>query len=267
MVTVPARLLDLDYVTVHYRDEELTVLEKEMETSLYERPSYVSTHTVSVVLRGRQRIVSEEGRALDLLPGRVGLIRRGLYTVSDLITEEGSFRAILFYFPSLAGLFPPEVGGAAGKAPREGGKASGSGLHSVNFDALPIRLDRADGVKKFLSSLTGINRLSTTPPRREMLPLLRDYYDKPLTLRDYAYLTGRSLSTFQRDFRARTGTSPRRWIIARRMERARELLADPSARVNNIALAVGYLNTSHFIKAYREAYGQTPDRSRTFRSE
>ena len=36
-------------------------------------------------------------------------------------------------------------------------------------------------------------------------------FDKPLKIEDYAYLTGRSLSTFRRDFKSYFEITPQKW--------------------------------------------------------
>ena len=87
---------------------------------------------------------------------------------------------------------------------------------------------------------------------------MRAHFDKPLSVEDYARLTGRSVRTFRRDFRARFGVGPKRWLRERRLERARELVRGGEYGVAAVAAAVGYASTSHFIEVYREAFGVTP---------
>lgn len=84
------------------------------------------------------------------------------------------------------------------------------------------------------------------------------HYDKPLTVEDYAYLTGRSESTFRREFKARFGIPPRQWIIRKRLEKAYELLESTNWEVAQVAEAVGYDNVSHFISAFKKEYQRTP---------
>ena len=91
---------------------------------------------------------------------------------------------------------------------------------------------------------------------------MREHFDKPLGLADYAALSGRSERSFRRDFRARFGESPKRWLVARRLERARELLRDGRLPVGDVAAAVGYASASHFIAVYKARYGETPGRVR-----
>ena len=84
-------------------------------------------------------------------------------------------------------------------------------------------------------------------------------YTKPLGIEDYAYLTGRSLSSFRRDFKSRFGVSPKQWLIDNRLEKAKEILqADGKATIIGVALQVGYENIPHFIKAFHRKFEITP---------
>ena len=84
------------------------------------------------------------------------------------------------------------------------------------------------------------------------------HFEKPLDIADYAYLTGRSISTFQRDFKSKFASSPKQWLIEKRLQKAAQLLKQTSASVTEIALKVGYDNVSHFIKAFNKKYGNSP---------
>jgi len=61
-----------------------------------------------------------------------------------------------------------------------------------------------------------------------------------------------------RRLRALVGEAPASWLRRRRMERARELLAAPDARVATVAAAVGYRSLAQFARAYRDCFGCPP---------
>jgi AraC-like DNA-binding protein len=61
-------------------------------------------------------------------------------------------------------------------------------------------------------------------------------YDKPLKMEDYAYLTGRSLSTFRRDFKAYYDLTPRQWIKEKRLEKAVQLFQEKEKSVTDVFL-------------------------------
>ncbi|WP_288813742.1 helix-turn-helix transcriptional regulator, partial [uncultured Gordonia sp.] len=60
-----------------------------------------------------------------------------------------------------------------------------------------------------------------------------------------------------------TGTTPRAWLYARRLEKARALLARSELGVADICAQVGFRDPSHFSRAFSRAFGVSPSRYRT----
>jgi transcriptional regulator GlxA family with amidase domain len=87
---------------------------------------------------------------------------------------------------------------------------------------------------------------------------MEDNYLGNLKINDYAILTGRSVSTFTREFKRLYGITPNKWLIKKRLKKAHDLLNDTNMNVTQVSMEVGYENISHFIKAYKEVYGVTP---------
>jgi AraC family transcriptional regulator len=71
-----------------------------------------------------------------------------------------------------------------------------------------------------------------------------------------------SPSHFARAFSASTGTSPHRWLVSRRIERAKELLIGGGHALSQIALACGFVDQSHFTRVFVRSEGLTPGRWR-----
>lgn len=109
-------------------------------------------------------------------------------------------------------------------------------------------------------------RQSTLAPRRGLLPwqvrrvtaYMRDRLDREISLNELAGLLKLSRFHFCTAFRLATGQTPHEWLTARRIERARELLGNPSLRITDIALAVGYGTPSAFTARFRRVLGATP---------
>ncbi len=98
-------------------------------------------------------------------------------------------------------------------------------------------------------------------PKRNLTQLMANPRILRLTITDLAHLSGRSLSSFNRDFRAVFGVSPKPWQIERRLTVAHKLLVESDLSITDIALGVGYLNTSHFISTYKDRHGCTPSQT------
>ena len=65
-------------------------------------------------------------------------------------------------------------------------------------------------------------------------------------------------SQFKRQYHMTIGE----YINQVRMEKAKELLLDPSVRVSDVAVQVGFDNTDYFTKRFRQYTGKTPSEYR-----
>ncbi|GGF32358.1 helix-turn-helix domain-containing protein [Echinicola rosea] len=83
-------------------------------------------------------------------------------------------------------------------------------------------------------------------------------YMYSLNLSEYAHLTNRSLSTFKRDFAEYYGTTPGKWLSAKRMERAKRLIDTTQKPIGEIAFENGFNNLSHFSRVFKDKYGVSP---------
>lgn len=93
---------------------------------------------------------------------------------------------------------------------------------------------------------------------RKVTAYMREHLDEPVGLDVLAGLVGLSRFHFCTAFRQATGATPHAWLVQMRIERARQLLADPALPVTEVALAVGYETPSSFAAAFRKLTGVTP---------
>jgi AraC-like DNA-binding protein len=84
-----------------------------------------------------------------------------------------------------------------------------------------------------------------------------------LRVEEFAKLCGRSLSAFKRDFKNTFNTTPSKWIKSKRLEHARALLSESNLNINQICYDCGYVNSSHFIKSFKEKYNSPPPKYRS----
>ena len=82
------------------------------------------------------------------------------------------------------------------------------------------------------------------------------------TMRELAKLAGASRASLVRLFHAATGTSPKRWLTAHRLERAARLLGRPEPTVAEVAARVGYVSEFAFSRAFKRRFGVPPSRFR-----
>ena len=98
----------------------------------------------------------------------------------------------------------------------------------------------------------------TDPWKIDILDFLESNYMNDISMEEIANYTGRSLSTFKRDFKKCSTLSPREWLIHHRLEAAHELIRKGGRKVSEICFEVGFKNLSHFSKIYKERYGISP---------
>lgn len=75
---------------------------------------------------------------------------------------------------------------------------------------------------------------------------------------------GLSSSYFSRAFKRESGFSPHRWLMKRRVERAKELLRDAGQQLADIAQICGFVDQSHFARVFSKSEGCSPGRWRRF---
>ncbi|MFB2981873.1 helix-turn-helix domain-containing protein [Microseira sp. BLCC-F43] len=98
------------------------------------------------------------------------------------------------------------------------------------------------------------------------LKQLKDYIEEnlaeELSIGTLAAQIPMSQFHFARAFKAATGESPHRYIMQRRIERAKILLSVARLTVAEVAYQVGFSNQSHFTAQFRKAIGMTPKQFR-----
>lgn len=251
------------------------ILEKKVVHADPQNQRYLASHAITLVRNGKLQIETYEGNVEVVQKNELIFLPKGMYMISDIIPKNDVFSALVFFFDDA--IFDAFL-------------SSFGQLHSEKVCGL-LRIDFNEDLRVFTNTLTHlyrgrnqnqftrlklieflhlialsqqgkdfINRLQSlkTKERKSIRSFMEEHFDKPLDIEDYAYLTGRSVSTFQRDFKRRYHISPKKWLIQKRLDKAALLLRTTSNSVNGITSGVGYENTSHFIKAFHKNFGISP---------
>lgn len=81
-----------------------------------------------------------------------------------------------------------------------------------------------------------------------------------VNLERFAYLTGRSLATFRRDFKKIFDSTPNRWLQRRRLQEAYYLITKKGKPASDIYLDLGFNDLSHFSYAFKKQFGEAPSK-------
>lgn len=91
---------------------------------------------------------------------------------------------------------------------------------------------------------------------------LADYMEKNfmfnLPIEKFGYLTGRSLTTFKRDFKRAFATTPQRWLTQKRLELAHYQFTEKKKKPIDVCYETGFENLSHFSFAFKKQFGYAP---------
>jgi AraC family transcriptional regulator len=98
---------------------------------------------------------------------------------------------------------------------------------------------------------------------RRALDYIEENIDRDIRLEDLSKTIDMNPHYFCRAFRKSVGIPPYRYLISRRIERSKELLASTDKDVTEIAFEVGFSSHSHFTTAFRRSVGYAP---RTYRN-
>jgi len=82
------------------------------------------------------------------------------------------------------------------------------------------------------------------------------------SISEVAEQCGLSGSYFSRAFKRETGFSPHRWLMKRRVDRAKQLLQERSLQLVQIAQMCGFVDQSHFARVFSKSENCSPGRWR-----
>jgi AraC-like DNA-binding protein len=137
-------------------------------------------------------------------------------------------------------------------------------LDNILADALSTAL--AVRVLRYYVDPSAIQLAPSSGLSRERLQRVRDYIEirlgDRLSLTDLAQVACLSPYHFSRSFKLARGVSPHRYVIKRRVERAKTLLRRTSRPLAWVAQEAGFADQSHLISVFRRETGVTPGQFR-----
>jgi YesN/AraC family two-component response regulator len=143
------------------------------------------------------------------------------------------------------------------------------------LDAIAVRLEKQAQLKQYWSaaccdslceplpvdinpSVESKSIFPFVPQFKQVFDYIEAHYHQGITLCDVAEAVGYSSAYLTHTVAKITGETVNNWIVKRRMDAARSLLQDTNQTIEQIALALGYQNTCHFSRQFRQYHGIPP---------
>ncbi len=94
------------------------------------------------------------------------------------------------------------------------------------------------------------------------LAYIEENYASDISMKELAELENYNISYFTEWFKKKVGCLPSEYLRMVRIDKAKEILATTKYRIIDVAMQVGYVNSSSFTRAFREVEGITPNQYR-----
>lgn len=96
------------------------------------------------------------------------------------------------------------------------------------------------------------------PEKINLEEFMNRNYQFNVSIQRFAYLTGRSLSAFKRDFKTVFNDTPNHWLVQKRLQEAYFLIDKKNKKPSEIYLDLGFEDLSHFSFAFKKLFRMTP---------
>lgn len=117
-----------------------------------------------------------------------------------------------------------------------------------------------DSIDKRASSILGT---FSEMGKIDLEKYMEEHFMYNLPLERFAFLTGRSLTTFKSDFKKIFKNTPGKWLTEKRLNLAYYKLTAEKQKTSDVYHSVGFENLSHFSFAFKKAFGHSPSTVRS----
>src|SRR4030095_6379428 len=234
-----------------------------------------SQNLICILLEGSKEIFNQVSHA-TIDPGKLFLLAAGSALMSDGVAKNGRYESILIFFSNdflmdfclRHHIQTPE-------------KKEDPALITLNKDGFLFNYEKS---LKLLEQTRDEHNLQKIKIEELLLYLLQKYpsqinsfitqafqsnqenkikqvvlanMEKGLAIDELAFLCNMSVSTFKRHFSEVFHTSPKKYFIQHRMEKAKKLL-QLNKRTSEIYFELGYSNLSSFSSEFKKHFGVSP---------
>ena len=235
----------------------------------------VAHHTFAHVIQGAMHLY-DGSRNFTLKSGESGLVRKNRFARYKKEKEDGQLEKVFVFFDEgflrrfqeKYGVTPSKWDSDETVIPLEERGLVAPFVQSLlpYYDHGKIHEAFADLKREELllillqnqPELSGLLFDFQPPEKVNLEEFMNRNYTFNVSLERFAYLTGRSLSAFKRDFFLVFHETPGRWLVQKRLEEAHFLMSQGHKAPSDIYLDLGFENLSHFSFAFKKQFGLAP---------
>ena len=232
-------------------------------------PHRHDTYAIGITLSGVQTFAYRGERRVSL-PGNVIVLHPDELHDGAAGTEDGLTYRMMYVPPErLVEAMPrsatalPFVASPVIDDPRFAAFLA-SALDDIEHAVDPLRLDDVlantlAGLMRHAGSDTPSTGRRAGPEVARACAYLRENADRSVHSEELEAVTGLDRFTLARQFRRVVGMSPHRYLVMRRLERAKALMQDGNGLAET-AIAAGFADQAHFSRHFKATFGMTPGR-------
>ncbi len=235
----------------------------------------VPHHALGMIISGVMEIFTPDG-TIFLEPGTIGIMRKNtLLKTKKHPSQDGKpFKSFSIFLTddelqsfAMKNNIPPQerfTGSTLVEIPKQG-------LFSGFFQSVIPYFDQPDYFSSKIAALKTEEAIElllqfdqsflgflfdfSEPFKIDLEAFMQKNYLFNIPMKEFARLSGRSLSTFKRDFSKVFRETPEKWLRQRRLLEAKNLILSTGKKPSDVYLQVGFENFSHFSNAFKNHFG------------
>lgn len=247
----------------------------------YRAEAYMEQNLLNIILEGKKMLHTKKGD-VEVKAGEAFFLSRGEYVMSE-VCEGGNYACLLIFFDEkiIGNWLSPILE----KIPLHVKMLKHSSEPFCKIELTPIMKSTALSLLPFieqkpafvdtililklqelllllLGSSEGAKLISyfqTLLPRGiDLKVFMEEHFTQNWSIAEFAKRSGRSLSAFKAEFASQFQTSPMKWILQKRVERARFLIEKGSLGIGEAAFKAGFKSQSHFTRLFKAQHEHSP---------
>lgn len=248
----------------------------------YSGEDYIAEHVLCHIVSGEMRVVEASGQIV-FRAGETILMRRNLFVKCEKrAVASGLLYQVIFivlkknFLQQYALNHTSTRGGAKSMVPKTILLVKDTPAVQGLFNSLKPFLESdtfpGDALVKLKLSEAVVSLIeqdehhagwlfdTSVPGKLDLEDFMQSNFKFNVPMVKFAELSGRSLSTFQRDFLKIFGVPATNWLLNRRLEAAYEALLVAGTKSSDIYLEVGFEDAAHFSRSFKKKYGYSPSK-------